>query len=269
VARKQALTKSVRAETARYQRAMIAARTGRQGDIHELRIATRRMLALMEFAAALAPSRKWSALVRELRRPFRKCARLRDLQATRAHLRQMRGSSRVLQAMQEEMDETVRRRRQRTGALLAMARPRKTCRKIMRLAQRQRVAQRTGAVVNACLDRSRQAASAACQRMETGGLESLHSARVAIKVYRYQLELAGPLGAGARAGELRTMRRLQKEFGAITDLELLRRELKRYARSHPGHRRAVAVIRGSLERERGRRFERSLAAAGRNVIVDG
>jgi CHAD domain-containing protein len=107
--------------------------------------------------------------------------------------------------------------------------------------------------------------------METGGLESLHSARVAIKVYRYQLELAGPLGAGAgaRAGELRTMRRLQKEFGAITDLELLRRELKRYARSHPGHRRAVAVIRGSLERERGRRFERSLAAAGRNVIVDG
>jgi hypothetical protein len=65
------------------------------------------------------------------------------------------------------------------------------------------------------------------------------------------------------------MRRLQKEFGAITDLELLRRELKRYARSHPGRRRALAVIRGSLARERERRFERALAVADRDVIVEG
>jgi CHAD domain-containing protein len=259
---------TVRAEAASYQRAMIAARTGRQRDIHELRIATRRMLALLEFAAAPVPSRKWKALARELRRPFRKCARLRDLQATRAHLRRMQGRSRVLQAALEEMDAEVRRHRRRAREHLATARPRRSCRKIMRLAQRQPATQPTGAVVNARLDRSRRAVRAACQRMETGGLDALHRARVAIKVYRYQLELAGRLGAGARAGELRSMRRLQKEFGAITDLELLRRELKRYARGHPTHRRAVAAIRASLGRERERRFGRALAAAGRDAIVE-
>jgi CHAD domain-containing protein len=149
-----------------------------------------------------------------------------------------------------------------------MARPRKTCRKIMRLAQRQRVAQRTGAVVNACLDRSRRAVLTACGSMAAGDVKALHRARVAIKVYRYQLELAVLLGAVTRAGDLRTMRRLQKELGAITDLELLRRELKRHARRHPRYRRRLADTRRRLERERERRFARSLAAAGRDVIVE-
>jgi CHAD domain-containing protein len=258
---------ALRSETARYQRAMIAARTGRQGDIHELRIATRRMLALTEFAAALAPSGKWRALVRELRRPFAKCARLRDLQATRMHLRLMRGDNRILQAMLEEMNDAVRRHRRRTAQRLETVRPGKTCRKIMRLAQRRSVAPRTGSAVNTCLDRSQRAVRAACRRMQTGGLEALHGARIAIKVYRYQLELAGTLGAGARPAELRTMRRLQKEFGAITDLELLRQEVKRYARRHPRRGRALAVTRRSLERERKQRFARALAAASRDDIV--
>jgi CHAD domain-containing protein len=104
--------------------------------------------------------------------------------------------------------------------------------------------------------------------MAAGDAKALHRARVAIKIYRYQLELAGSLGVIMRAGDLRTMRRLQKELGAVTDLELLRRELKRCARRHPGHGRAVAVIRGRLERERRRRYQRALAAAGRDAIVE-
>ena len=255
---RQALISSVRAETARYQRAMAAARTARQGDIHNLRVATRRMLALMEFAAALAPSGKWRGLVRELRRPFRKCAR---------RLRQMQGGDRPLQAMLDEMNEAVRHHKRRTANYLATVRPRKTCRKILRLAQRRLPGPRTGDTVSECLDRSQRAVRAACGRMESGGLKALHRARVTIKAYRYQLELAGSLGAGARPLDLRKMRRLQKELGAVTDLELLRRELKRYARRHPRHRRALVVARRNLELERGRRFERVLAAAGRDAIV--
>jgi len=231
------------------------------------------MLALMDFAAALAPSGKWRALVRELRRPFRKCARLRDLQTTRAHLRrlqglrQMQGGSHALHAMLDEMNEAVRRHKRRTANYLATVRPRKTCRKILRLAQRRLPAPRTGDAVSEYLDRSQRAVRAACGRMESGSLKALHRARVTIKVYRYQLELAGSLGAGARPLNLRIMRRLQKELGAVTDLELLRRELQRYARRHPRHRRALALTRRKLERERDRRFGRVLAAAGRDAIV--
>ncbi len=258
---------ALRTETDRYQRAMAAARTASQADIHELRIATRRLLALVEFAAALAPGGQWRGFVRELRKPFRKCARLRDLQATRVHLRQVRGRSRVLQAMLEEMNEAIGRHRRRTTNSLATVRPRKTCRRIIRLAQRRLPVPQTRGAMSACLDRSQRATRAACQRIETGDMNALHRARVAIKVYRYQLELAGSLGAVARPVELRKMRRLQREFGAITDLELLWRELKRYARHHPRHRRALAVARRKLEHERGRRFERALAMAGRDVIV--
>jgi CHAD domain-containing protein len=258
----------LRTETTGYLRAMASARTARQGDIHELRIATRRMLALVAFSAALAPSGKWRGLERELRRPFRECARLRDLQATRAHLRKMRGSGAALRLVLAEMNEAVRRHRRRTAERLAALRPRRTCRKIIRLAQRRAVAPRTGEAVSACLDRSRRAVRTACGRMAAGDVKALHRARVAIKIYRYQLELSGSLGAGARAADLRTMRRLQKELGAITDLELLRRELKRHARRHPRYRRRLADTRRRLERERERRFARSLAAAGRDVIVE-
>jgi CHAD domain-containing protein len=129
-----ALVAALRAETIGYLRAMESARATRQGDIHELRIATRRMLALVAFAAALAPSGKWRVLERELRRPFKACARLRDLQATRAQLRKMRGRGAVLQLMLAEMNEAVRRHRRRTAEHLAAARPRRTCRKIIRLA---------------------------------------------------------------------------------------------------------------------------------------
>jgi CHAD domain-containing protein len=258
---------ALRAETANYQHALAAALTARQGDVHELRIATRRMLALVEFAAVLAPSGKWRALQRELRRPFRKCARLRDLQATRVHLRRMRAANPALQIALLEMNGDVRRHRRRTANQLAAVQSRKTCQKIMRLARRGSVALPVGAAVNACLDSSRRAVRAARRRMANGGLRELHRARVAIKVCRYQLELAGALGAGPPVAELRTMRRLQKEFGAITDLELLRRELKRCARRHPGQRCALAGIRRRIERERGRRLGQALAAAGGDVIV--
>ena len=258
---------ALRTESARYQRAVAAARTGGQGDIHELRIDTRRMLALLGLAAAFKPSRKWLGLVRELRRPFRKCARLRDLQATRVQLRQIQGRSRVPQHMLEELNEAVRRHRRRTTNYLTTVRPRKTCRKIIRLAQRRIAAPQMGDAVNQCLDRNQRAARAACRRMKTGDMKALHRARVAIKVYRYQLELAGSLAAVSRPVELRKLRRLQTELGAVTDLELLRRELKRYAHRHRRHRRTLAVAQRNLERERGRRFERALATVGRDAIV--
>ncbi|MDE2252390.1 MAG: CHAD domain-containing protein [Gammaproteobacteria bacterium] len=262
---------ALRAESDGYECALRAARSGRQGDVHALRIATRRMLALVEFAAALAPSGKWPALVRELRRPFRRCARLRDLQTMRARLRRMRDAGAApraaLQAMLDSLDDSLRRRRDRTIAQLAAARPRRTCRRIMQLAAARLAPDPSAVAVRACLDRSRQAVRAACRRMCKGGMKALHRARVAIKACRYQFELAPALGARVRPAELRVLRSLQKQLGAITDLELLRRETKQSARRHPGRRRALGQIRRRIGRESEQRRARVLAAAGRGDIV--
>ncbi|HVN98445.1 MAG TPA: CHAD domain-containing protein [Steroidobacteraceae bacterium] len=265
------LVPALRAESALYVRALHTARTGRPRDIHALRIATRRMLALLEFAAALAPSGKWRGLARELRRPFRKCARLRDLQATRAHLRRMRAGWRglrpLLDAVLASLREDIRRHQRRAIAGLEAARPRRTTRRIVRLARKRAASARPADGARGCIDRSRRNVRAACRRMRTGGIEALHRARVAIKLCRYQLDLAPRLGLRVSPGERLTLRRLQKELGAVTDLELLQHELKRFARHHRGQRRALAQARGRIRRAREMRRKRALAMAARDAIV--
>ena len=103
--------------------------------------------------------------------------------------------------------------------------------------------------------------------MHDGDIEALHRARVAIKVCRYQHEAAAALGVRVRPDELRSLRRLQRELGAVTDLELMQHEIRRHARRHPGQRRALAPILRRIGRERERRRARVLAMAGRDVIV--
>jgi len=265
------LVSALRAESARYVRALHAARAGRQRDIHALRIATRRMLALLEFAAALAPSGKWRALARELRRPFRKCARLRDLQATRAHLRRMRGDCPglrpLLDAVLASLRHAIRRHQRRAIAELGTARPRRMTRRIVRLARKRAGSARPVDSVRGCIDRSRRQLRAACRRMRTGGIAALHRARVAIKLCRYQLDMAPKLGLRVSPGERRTLRRLQKELGAVTDLELVQHELERFARRHRAQRRALAQARRRIGRARDMRRTRALAMVARDVIV--
>ncbi|MBS0387236.1 MAG: CHAD domain-containing protein [Proteobacteria bacterium] len=265
------LLKALRAEAARYVRALHAARSGRPRDIHALRIATRRMLALMEFGAALAPSDKWRARVREIRQPFRKCARLRDLQATRAHLDQLRNGKparqALLRALQKWLREAIRRRRRRTIEQLEAVRPRRVCRKIIQLASARTGSARSADGAGDCIDRSRREVRGACRRMCAGGVEALHRARVAIKRCRYELEMAAAVGAAAQPGQLRALRRLQQALGTVTDLELLRGELKRYARQHRGQKRALAQLRRELGRERAQRRAEALAMVARGAIV--
>ena len=82
----------------------------------------------------------------------------------------------------------------------------------------------------------------------------MHRARLMVKVYRYQLEVASLLGVPTSRAELPELRRVQQSLGAVTDLSLLLTELERFTSRYPRAGQRLEGVQKRLKRERRQRF---------------
>ena len=262
-----ALADVLERESRGYQKALLAARTGRRRAVHELRIAIRRLAAAIELAQAMQPDRKWNKADRKLREPFKACGRLRDLQVVRDSLRRWRKQDQIPERLLVQADERVDRRRRRLVRCLHDVHPRRNSRRVRALAltlrdpqhdarQQGEVMRSRSAAVARALEGSKQQMQKSCRRARVEDPASLHQARVAVKVHRYQVEMASMLGIPTSRADLPGLRRIQQELGEITDLALLLAEFEKFTSWHPRAGRDLLRARNSLERERRRRFAR-------------
>jgi CHAD domain-containing protein len=244
----------------RFANLTLAARRVRdQADddaVHDLRVASRRLIAagdVWQDALRRGPAQ---ALRRRLRRLRRRAGVVRDLEVHVARLRALRdaltGPPRELAAyalggLEPQAAVAVERirRRLRPSSLSRFA-PR-YARAMRDLRERPEDAFVSAMAARAELERrSTQARIALRPAIDSGDPELLHSARVAVKKWRYAAEALSAVGVlPSDAEPVRALRKLQQNLGRIQDASTLAARLE--AALPIGSSRAALL--GELERE--------------------
>ena len=226
-------------------------RRGTPDDVHDLRVAGRRLQEAIDLLAFALPARERLRARRRVKRIRRSLTGVRDadvqvalveslagrlgpaaaapLAPLRAQLRARAAAAR--DALRREGEGlSVRGLRPRLGALLKQLPP---------IPRRALVAATRAAL-------RRRAAEVARARVRAlgGGAREMHALRIAVKKYRYTLEFMEEIGLGRHGTALVEARRLQETLGCLHDLDLL----LALGRRAPG--RAAPGVTALLRRER-------------------
>jgi CHAD domain-containing protein len=267
------LVESFERRVAEFTAAARRVRTGSDPEaIHDLRVATRRLVAVLRVWKELVPARARRDAERALRRLRRRIGRARELEVHIALLEE-RFAARAVTAcppaaeVLERLRERLTRRRRSAARRVSPRRLRRVLRRV-EAAGAGLDAPRPGTSPRALTVEHRmagQAASALKSASEHPDDVSLHEARVTVKKWRYTLECLGETMPGATPQPVRPLRRIQRELGEAHDRALLLGLLERYTRrAEPadGGDEFQGVV-GKLDLERGRavrRFQRLAAA---------
>jgi len=276
-------------------------RRARPDDIHDLRVATRRLQEAIDLLAFALPERERTRARRRARRIRRGFAEVRDADVLLETLIAVAGrcapaDRRALLALRPGLQARARRARiaasKRAGAAEraradspAGARPGSAARDrigappgggvaglpVPGLRRRLRVLLRALppvpapalARVAARLLAARSAAvGRGLERARSGRAADLHRLRIAVKKYRYTLELMNELGLGRYARAIGAARRIQEQLGRLHDVDVLLALLRR-------GRGAGPAIPAALRRERRALVAGALTMAARFRPVAG
>jgi CHAD domain-containing protein len=256
----------IRSQSRRYQKRFRAARAyPGQSAVHALRTATRRLLALLLLIEAGLAAAGDPELERLLRRPFKACGKVRDLQVMSRRVRASRIRYPQVAPFLRHLEQRLARQRRRLRERLAEAHPRRLERAFGDFAARIESGPLTparpdplGVLLERELARTRHAAEAASKAGSAADVASIHRARLAIKCHRYQAELLRRLHAPFASQGIEQLRRFQAALGAIADDTALLASLDAYATLHPKAGAKLARYRLRIERARQRRIGRYL-----------
>ena len=264
-------------------RAIARVREGHDSEaVHDLRVACRRLIAAMQLWRDLVPPRPRA--LRALRRLRREAGEARDLEVHVALLRHVLeafppGERVRWTGLVESLERRTARRLARIAAEVSRPRTRRLMAGLARLTAEPSppVAGLPGegngatalpviaaATIDATLARANRRATKAAMRgrralamaLARPDNEPLHSARIAVKKWRYALEGLNAVGAGGSAGIAR-LREFQQVLGDIQDRVTLSQRLRR-AQRRGTDEAAIAMhpVLEQIHRERGERIER-------------
>jgi CHAD domain-containing protein len=89
-------------------------------------------------------------------------------------------------------------------------------------------------------------------RLDTDRTRSLHKLRVAIKHFRYVVEIAAEVSPSVHVAAQPTLRSLQRRLGVIHDADVLATRIGRFARHRRKHLRDVRGFKTRVESDRAR-----------------
>jgi CHAD domain-containing protein len=242
---------------ARRSRHLLATRKDAVGrgdpdSIHDLRVATRRLQEALDLFAPVLPTREGRRLRRRARQMRRHLAALRDADViaglasgfpeARQLLRTLALAPRALRARSVARAGGVRVPGVRKRAA-ALARACATRRDPLPLLTEERAQEQAITALRRRADRIQSIRN----RLRIEHAEEAHVLRVAVKRYRYTLELLDEAGIAHPGPALQEARRVQEALGALHDLDMLihlverRREARPWIAALRRKRRAAAA----------------------------
>src|ERR1035441_3853249 len=238
--------------------------------VHELRVATRRLLAQLTLLSCIAPSAALEKARRILKRRLAALGDLRDTHVQRLFIEQKTGSFPELVRLRGWLQRHERRLARSAAEKVNRFKTRKLERWISALIQDLTVnARRSRAqsqLASAVLRAAAQAFAEAVERrraIDLADLRTIHQTRVAFKRFRYTMESLSPGLTGLSKRQLRTLAYYQRKMGIIQDLEVMQACLARYTRG--GKKREALLHRFSrhLRQRRARAVGSFLKSADR------
>lgn len=202
--------------------------------IHDLRVATRRMLAALDLAGAVLPGEVGPRTRRALRRNLKSFSPLRDCHVRILTLRGLTRRFTVSRPMLREarvLEKELIRQAARTIARFDAASFGREISAIAEsLASLEETPARAAAAVLAGVAAKRYLRVASRGgKLSAGDTKTIHRLRVAFKEYRYSLEALLPLFRGVGKAHLREMGAFQDRMGEIQDIEVLIASVGRFA----------------------------------------
>jgi len=264
------LAGSIKAMRRRYRRRLARCQEEfSETSVHDLRIETRRMLALLDLMRALHFVDSLKKTRKIFKRRLDAFDELRDTQVQLLLLKPLRHDfpeardfDLVLRRREKRIIGELRREIKRMK-LVRLERRLKALEKQLHGSAAASSPERTRALAIAALHETYNYVTALRGRVRRSRTETIHRMRVAFKRFRYVSELLQPLFPGLTLKQLRQMQAYQGLMGDIQDMEVLTAAVKQAVQLAllPAH--AVRHLLKELMRRRRRLIDAFMAAADR------
>ncbi len=231
------LARSLEERFSRYRRRLRQCRNRyTEKHVHDLRVAIRRLIAILGTVGAMVPEIPVRGIRRRLKKRFGRFGPLRDLHIQALAARRAAGERDAFAFFADHVDAMAARETRalkrrvsrwkegRAGTLI-----RKLIRRLERHVDQRLLVETARRRLQEAFDRVKARAA----EMDASRLESLHALRIAAKKYRYMAEILGPRLVSPAPSDLDALAGLQDELGAIQDREVLIRGVERLAPHEP------------------------------------
>ncbi len=238
-------------------------------SIHDLRVATRRLLGWIDVVLMTMPDRRLRKVRERLRSLFDRLSPLRDVQVQLESVTQLLGRYPDLESYRTVLLVRERRLLKSIARRVSRVETAGMGRVFSSLKRRLRSRLETGAIRQAFFAAFQGVAASAftrsvdnLRRVNPSRSRSIHRLRVAFKKFRYLEEMIGPL-VGVEKHQLQAMNAYQLRMGNIQDMEVLIAgvtafAVRRKTKPRPDPFRA---LRQELAREREERITAFMGAA--------
>ena len=238
-------------------------------SIHDLRVKTRRFIAVLELVESLSSRDGVAGLQRRLKKVLKRMGPLRDLQVQLENVSQIPQAP-LIADFKNRLERRERREIKRIPDELKKGNKHRLAKNVKHVLSglgeahqpengriRHRVERVLMARQNEFLKAERR-----FQRRHPGDEEALHEMRIALKKMRYVVEAAQPVLDPAAKQRARQMRAFQKLMGDSRDLEMLRADMEKWA-AKKGRKIAIVPALERLEEKRQRLIRKIVTSAPR------
>ena len=230
-----------------------------EDSIHELRVATRRLMALFTLLSCVPGGAFGENGRRVLKRQLKALNGLRDAHVQGIFLEQQMPRFTELFLVRDYLRRRERRLAKRVASMLDQFSTRELAKRVTSLCaelNRQSAdARRQTQLLAVVMTGTAQAfvdVVARRRAIDPADLDTIHRTRVAFKRFRYLVESLSPAFTGLGQRELRALGIYQRRMGNLQDLEVVRHCLDRFAQDHAGLEDLLRPFCRQLQRRRAR-----------------
>jgi CHAD domain-containing protein len=226
--------------------------------VHDLRVATRRLISLLDIVLAIHPDDDLRRARRRLKQQLDLFSPLRDIQVQLLTVEKMCPTFPELQGFAEVLAKRERKLRRRLGTRVRTVKMR-PLRSLIRatvaalnpvLATPARRRAKRTAVLEA-VEMAFQRVVERRRAIDPNDMATIHRMRVAFKKFRYMVEALAPILKEPTAKQLKAMNAFQDSMGAIQDVEVLLGSLQAFAqKSAETSKETLAAVNRELFRQR-------------------
>jgi len=245
--------------------------------VHTLRVDARRLQALIEVLshATGAPPKALRRLDKVAAKPLEALTLLRDDQVQRRRVGGTEGTQGIEALLQHVRTREAQHKKR---ARRALARIDRTRAEAVARRVREEVVRRQGAptpgertlLLLTAVDGAATDVRSRLARLDARAPRSLHKLRIALKHFRYIVEIAEEVSPSVHIASQPTLRSLQRRLGQVHDADVLLERLDRFAGRERRHRTDIRAFKAAIESARAnslRGLSRSLPAL-RHSLTD-
>ena len=236
--------------------------------VHELRVATRRLMAQFVMLGCVTPGDTAEKARRLLKRRLKALGELRDTQVLRLFIERHLGRFPELLFVRDDLRRRERRFERVTAAKVKAFKTGKLEKATLTLGEHlARAPVRAGRPDRLATIVARATTTAFAdvvrrrRAINPSNAASIHRTRIAFKKFRYMVESLSPEVTGLSKRDLRALARYQRRMGNLQDLEVVKRCITGFLQKHAGMEGLLAPFDRYLKGRRARALRSFLTAA--------